>query len=483
MKQRLKRIISKADKALSGLSAYYIPFYIVVALSIGLLFSFAEGPEIVPDDMTHMSQMMTGMGTGDYFVETHDYIKGSGWNEVPIDFEKFNETRDIHFKAYYHFWELKPHKEVLKYLPSAIGFETAALFKLPIWMCLEAGEIFALIFAVACGAAALYLMPVKKNLLMFFLLSPMVLQQTASYNYDATVLPLTFLMFALIMNMKFRNNPNEFGIAGRRLPKVGWSEIIALLLMAYIISLAKPPYVLTLLLIILVPHDKFDLKLGRFSVSEFVWKWRLPLVCAAVIFGITFIWIFRDNDLIKMSVAPLTKPKELSRILLATHRSDWGWWIRYGFVGFFGQYNVMVSERFYNRFFIVMLILMLANEDINKELGKQYRPWQIIYSVLLGIGIWWLTVAAILDYTLDYKGIDTNVPFDQYRMLYTQVGTILGYQGRYMLPIAPVALTPIFINRWGIRLPKSLVNLVQLIYYALLIKSVPYVLITTYLIG
>lgn len=94
----------------------------------------------------------------------------------------------------------------VKHLPATIGIMLGIILRLPTYWVMQLGEIFALIFYIGVCSKALLLMPVKKEIFEIIMLFPMSIQQAASINYDAVLLPLCFLLIAYILHIKFDVN-------------------------------------------------------------------------------------------------------------------------------------------------------------------------------------------------------------------------------------------------------------------------------------
>ena len=92
---------------------------------------------------------------------------------------------------------------VIKHLPATIGIYIGIIFGLPAFWVLQLGELFALLFYSYICYKALQIMPIKKNMMAWFMIFPMALQQAASINYDAVLIPLCYLFISYMLYLKY----------------------------------------------------------------------------------------------------------------------------------------------------------------------------------------------------------------------------------------------------------------------------------------
>lgn len=121
---------------------------------------------------------------------------------------------------------------VIKHLPATIGIYIGIIFGLPAFWVLQLGELFALLFYSYICYKALQIMPIKKNMMAWFMIFPMALQQAASINYDAVLIPLCYLFISYMLYLKYEKTYIEL------------RDIIGIILIWGIITYIKIPYIL-----------------------------------------------------------------------------------------------------------------------------------------------------------------------------------------------------------------------------------------------
>ena len=246
-------------------------FFIIVAAVCGMALSLIVPISQTPDEGMHFYNMLMSYGTMELYAEEVQFMESSGM----ASFNDDNEVKLVDEQAYYdagmkkYSYDLKLSDFslstwALKFWPGAIGFYLGVFLKMPIIVCHQMAELFALIFYIIMGVITLKLIPFRKEVMLFIMLMPMVLQQAGSINPDVIVNSCSFLATAYILHLKFREK------------KVGWKDIIILGLLGLELLIAKEIYVLILAGIFIIPLDHFELKIGSSlripAQKQRIWK-------------------------------------------------------------------------------------------------------------------------------------------------------------------------------------------------------------------
>ncbi len=93
----------------------------------------------------------------------------------------------------------------LPYIPQALGIAIGKIFSLPPLWLLYMGRLFNLLFSCALIFIAIQLTPIHKWLFFLLAVMPMTISQVASVSYDALTISLSFLLIALIFNFAFNS--------------------------------------------------------------------------------------------------------------------------------------------------------------------------------------------------------------------------------------------------------------------------------------
>ncbi|MCL2539369.1 MAG: DUF2142 domain-containing protein, partial [Oscillospiraceae bacterium] len=168
----------------------------------------------------------------------------------------------------------------LMYFPQALGIILARLIGAGRVGLLFLGRFANLVFYSLTVMLAIKHMPFMKHALFIAALMPMCMQLAASFSYDAYVISLCFLFTALVFRLVFENGQMAFKV-------FIWPALTALL-----IAPAKAVYFPVLLLLFLIPAAKFPNK--RFVAA------RLVVLVAAV-----FLWSAFNLETLKAAAGTL----------------------------------------------------------------------------------------------------------------------------------------------------------------------------------
>lgn len=161
------------------------------------------------------------------------------------------------------------------HLPSAVGMNIARLFKLPLSYVYIFGRVFNLLFYVACCFFAIRYMKLGKRLLAVVALMPTNLFLACVYSYDAAVNGLLFLAAAIILS-DIADEKAVFNLKK-------YALTMGLIFVASAIKIVYIPFVL---LILIMPRDRFKTKKDMFIMKG--------LIIAGVVFAVALLLFFVD---------------------------------------------------------------------------------------------------------------------------------------------------------------------------------------------
>lgn len=400
----------------------------VLMLLFGIILSFMIPPWQTPDEYSHV--LLIGAGEGN--LDLADTLRTDmNLEDERIRYqyeEKINleQWRDAMTKAPgYHWTECMPkgvHLSLLKHWPATFGILLGVLFRLPTFWVLELGELFSLIFYLTVCWFALKLMPVKKEILLMFMVFPMTMQQASSLSYDAVLIPLCFLFVAYIFHMRYTKE------------RLGWRDVALTLGLLLFITYIKLPYVFLGLLVFLLPKDKISLKIGSFEIDgQVIQRFRIPAALGLLVVAAVGFYIVRDNYWVRLVTGMLLEWKRSAYLFTATARTFWRFLITSS-VGQFGWLEVPLPFTF--AFFSYGMILVLAVWGKPEESAYclKGRGKLFVWGVFLLLSA--LTVVSMVNHivTIMLFGAETTqVSYDIREALY-QIPYIGGLQGRYFIP-------------------------------------------------
>ena len=260
--------------------------FAVIAISLGILYILMMVPMAGPDEQAHYQssyqmsnallfrwdRMNTGtVGHFDYHGLSGHYNPASGYDRIVTEFfQPLSKTEEIRIPQYGLNWPVM-------YLPQAIGIAIGRILGLNFLPLFCLGRLMNLLFYIGCIFLAIRIMPRYKMLLCMTALLPMCMHQAASFSYDTYINAMSFLLIALILKTAWAPEKTEAGeslIHGWKRGKLkglreAWrtgigaagtiskAEIGTILLIALLWAPAKPVYTPLLLLLLIIPKERF----------------------------------------------------------------------------------------------------------------------------------------------------------------------------------------------------------------------------------
>ncbi len=431
--------------------------FVVLAIVIGTIYSFIIPPLQVPDEQAHVAFMEQELGMTGVSQAIGQYYSESGMGDLPTHYDMkvndntFAQHKTDRFDKNTISWVSAPSILLIRHLPSAIGLLLGILFNMPIYYCLTMAEIFALLFYVFVSYWALKIMPIKREFFMAVMLLPMTLQQCASLNYDAMVIPMSFLMLAICFDC----------IYGKR--KVNWKTVIQLLLITGVIVVIKIPYILILLVMFLVPREKWNLKIKNWDIIDTIVRFW-PIV---IVFGIAVVvagmYLFRHNFFVEIMLACAYDIKHYVHIIYNT-LMQYGRFYVMSSIGVFGWLETPMPSMFFS--LVIAFLLFLAMQSDAEECSVRVRWFQRLVCFGIFVVITVFLITALLSWNFKLDGIDVyTLSFDGFVNGIKNYDVTLGIQGRYFIPLIFFLGIPVH----GIyRVKKSHMALVQGVYYIIM---------------
>lgn len=429
-------------------------FYLIAGIILGIAYSFLLPIDQVPDESNHMKFLFESVGAegllDQYYtvVDASHSIDSVKEEHAEMKWEDYVAASHIHFdKDAVHFTG-HVSLRMLSYIPCGIGFFLGYLLNLPILWSTFLGELFSVLFAVGIGYLALKLMPVKKELLCAIMLMPMNLQQCASFNYDSEMLPLCYLFVAYVFYLKYREK------------KVHWKDVAILAGILVVIALIKVLYVLLAFLILIIPLEHMDLRIGKFHLTRWMNRHKAISTVVVVLIGCAGAFVIRNVDYVLAIRACFLEPGQGLRIFANTFR-ELRVFYEASLVGNFGWLDTSVSLGFIRFVLLSLLILTMADNGKKAVLDKGTRINLAVVSVVMVL----LINACMITWSFFLHDVSAVTLADFRQGLYA-INHIEGVQGRYYFPI----LICIYMVWEGIlKINRQKLALWQVIHYVVVI--------------
>ena len=317
------------------------------------------------------------------------------------------------------------------------------------------GRVFNLCFYVLCAYRAIQLMPRYKLLILLIALLPMSLHQAASYSYDSYINGLSLLLTARILKAAWNpesayyDESNSMNATRQgRLKKIqavvwagigaegtiSWKELGAILLIALIWAPAKPVYTPLLLLLFLIPAERFGSRKKKI------------LYCSAIIVIVLVEALVMQGSMIRSMVQPeavvslnyegepnytvgwvLNHPMDTLVLIWRSIRLQYKDWLYSAMGNNFAGLSIHLSERYMQIYIILLLLSVLRRTEAATFDREAASLASERFSVTPGMRV--LYMGAIV--------ISVGLIMGTMLLSWTSEGSavINGIQGRYFLPI------------------------------------------------
>lgn len=306
-------------------------------------------------------------------------------------------------------------------LPSALGIAVARLLGLNPLLTFYAGELCTLSVFVTLMYFTVKLAPIGKPIFVIGALLPMTLHVAGSYSYDSTIIGMAFLLSAFLLKMIYRTDPIEK------------HEVIVSLAIMALLAPCKVVYFFIGLLAFMVPT-------ARFSSIRSAYLYRFAMIGVSLL----FIGFFRLDSIAALVVDPETQ----GEIVLDKRGTE---------EGHFYSISDLVSDPLATIGIMVRTLFETGDHNLRTLIGGSLgwfdgnigAPWFFVISFLL------LVLMAMLPTPDEPKtNFTSRLAFGGVALIviacveasmllgwtFTTESVIQGVQGRYFLPILPLAL-------------------------------------------
>ncbi len=360
---------------------------------------------MAPDETNHFYRAYEISCGG--WASQHMGEDGVGGNYLPAALQDYhNPSAEIDKEeiAELHYGNTALYAPV-SYLPQAVGIRVARMFTGNVQKIFYAGRLGGLLASMALCLWAIYLMPFGKKILFLIMAFPMSMQEMASMAPDGFTIALSMAFLAYLFRLRCR----EGGIGKKEMALVG--------LMGLVIALCKIVYVVLLLLVFLLPREKFT---GKKQAMLF--QFGIP----SIAFAVNLIWLKISSGYLIEFMPGVSSGEQVKYVLghlpsycavvMNTLRM-WGTeWVKTMVGSVLGALNVSISEIVWVAF-LVMFVYEVCN--CRKMAWKaRRRDWMVFVLIFLS--------GAALICTSIYV---------QWTAVASEV--IAGVQGRYFIPILP----------------------------------------------
>lgn len=355
--------------------------FIILALIFGSFFIKYTPPACVPDEPSHI-------------YRSCEVASGILYNKHPaketLIEKKMKDIIPERIKDEFHF---ASRYSPVMYIAPAIGIKIASLLSDNSKTIFYAGRFFNLLLYIILIAAAIRISPVFKYLFMYSALFPMSLFLGMSYNADSFNTAFSFLLFAYIFRLIYKNKE----ITDKQFSILSLMTVIG----AFCKGLIYPVFLYFFI---------------NFKKNKYLYI--LPLIVISI--SLSLFWIHINcnninplhpviNDTFYFLHEPLITIK---RILLTTFE-DFNLYLK-GIIGILGWMSIVFPQDIYYLAYTMFILTSII-------LGEKVTKAQKIVSFLI-FSLFYVSVQYI--HLIYWSDIDSNI--------------IKGVQGRYFLALMPL---------------------------------------------
>ena len=253
---------------------FYCLLFAVATLLAGGYFLYNTPPFMGADERNHLSRAYA-ISTGEFRPSTEGDRRGS---EIPVSLVALRHP----------FWGMRfqattTSKEIIKrfaevpldpgetvfldypntaiypwtvYAPAAAALAVTTRFNPSVLTTLRYARWAGLLAWIAAGVFTLWLLPAWRGLFSVVMLLPMTTWTHATVSADTFTNCVAFITIAVLLRYAFRE--------GQR---IGWLQLLVLMLLAFALSSAKLVYTPLLLLALLIPADRFTVAGGKWLAA------------------------------------------------------------------------------------------------------------------------------------------------------------------------------------------------------------------------
>lgn len=302
------------------------------------------------------------------------------------------------------------------YFPQALGISIARVFHMGYFPLIFMGRLFNLLAFVGMAWLAVRIMPFKKEVFMAVSLLPMTLHLAASLSYDAALIGLSLVFFAWCFYLAYEKK------------QIRIRDTVILGLLLVLLEPCKIVYLPLAGICLLIPAAKFGER-KRYWISVAAVVAAMALAIFLINNVVLSAWIQDTDNLISWEGGAagytiqdiLRQPYQTFLIYCETLATQFDYYQATMLGGFLGNLDPDLSVPYFCLFLLwgVLIVSALRRAGEHSPVKAGEKAWM---AVLIGLSVILVLLSMLLGWTP--KGFTY----------------IAGIQGRYFLPILPLAL-------------------------------------------
>ena len=443
--------------------------FLILALIIGSLFVFIVPPFQSPDEDSHFKKAYL-VAKGDLYPSDNgsaignevpdvlvSYIAEMNKNAGKLDNKQSyssyiidNQALSIQEDKHFHSYSTATVNPIIYAVPAlGIIFSKVASVIMGVDVTipnmLYGARLFSLIFSVLVIFFAIKITPKFKRILFAIALMPMSLFLLSSVSYDSLLISCTALLFAIVMKYVYNS----------KLKEISNLDLVLIGIIAFIYLNVKYIYSLNLLLLLLIPKDKYKLKdkgmLKKYGIG-FAAIIVLYLLSNIPLFGLNIYKYDRSFEL-------FNQQKDLVLhnpfVFFGAFFNSIHLYRFYYLSSFFGTLGLLDTNfPMLVSFIYIVYLLVLCFVDGSSNDVKIKFYYKIAAFVIPVIIIVLAFLAMYVNWTPSLLGVGGDV--------------ITGVQGRYFIP-ALCMLPILFVNKFDFKKYDNGINIFIVVFSVIIL--------------
>lgn len=408
--------------------------FLAASLVFGIAYSIVLPPFATPDESAHFissynisSSMLGREKISEEDRVTQDPYENDGYFNRYIDFETYRyvynsfHSSDQSFLSFYdkQYNYIEGKSLFGGHFVQAVAISIGRLAGFNYMQLAYFVRFLNLVFYCVVGYFAVRIVPIGKLFMLCILFLPMVFELAASISYDGWVISFGFLYIAYCLRCIYVKE------------RVNLKDMLLLFFLLYLCSNFKYVYYIMGGLLLLIPKEKYAnrkqqyLLLGIFAAfflllaGKMIVERSQPVTQEQIeqaeaeekVVGSVRGQTYLLSDLLR-------HPKTLFTVYINTARDSFGGYLGQMLGASLGSLNIAVNSLY---IYLLLIVLFLSAFPVPIEQNTINRNQVWVYAaVLCGVG-----AAILLSMLVAWTGITED--------------TIVGVQGRYLIPVLPLA--------------------------------------------
>lgn len=328
----------------------------------------------------------------------------------------------------------------IQYLPQALGVAMARIFTDRLIIMAYAARIMNILVSFTALYFAMKLMPFGKKILFVAMSIPIALEGLSSLSPDGMTISVSFLFIAYLLHLIFEKKEEP----------LTWKQTAAVTALGVVLALCKIVYLPIVGLVLLLPRTKFPSR--KRQIIQIALMIGLAVIANLIWLSISsgYLATFKEGRPVSQLGTLLANPIEYLQTLMYTINLNGA---KYFLSMLGGEVGLNEYVSLHSIVPFVFAILLLLATFSSKENKPKFSTYQMIIMALIVLAVVGLIFTSLyIQWTRE------------------ESDSIMGVQGRYFIPILPIAL--LLLSNLNIKLEYSETTVTKWIIIGILMLQI-----------